>query len=222
MNHSRTVEQYIKTIYNEQQRLGHNKLHMKQLAVAMGVTPGTVTQMLKNIYQSGLINYKPRVGVSLTEAGRSLALKMIRRHRLIETFLVSALKYDWSEIHQEAEELEHAISDQFIERLDKYLGFPNFDPHGDPIPSESGIVANRSLMPLINCKPSQKVVISCFQSDDVDFLQMMKRHGIIPNSKIQVLAKDTHAETITVSNLEHSTPFVMSFAIGEKIEVAAE
>src|SRR6058998_1350305 len=139
--HSSTVEDYLKQIYLEQQSGGQGQLvPMGKLAAAMGVVPGTATSMVKALADSGLVTYEPRGGARLTRGGEQLALHVLRRHRLVELFLVKVLGLDWSEVHAEAEELEHAVSDKVLERMDDVLGRPSVDPHGDPIPSAKGKV----------------------------------------------------------------------------------
>src|SRR5688572_28299492 len=152
---SSTVENYLKTIYTEQQRHagsageGQGQLvAMGAMANAMGVTPGTATAMVKALAESGLVDYEPRGGVRLSAKGEKLALHVLRRHRLVELFLVEVLGLDWSEVDEEAEELEHAISDKVMARIDELLKFPKIDPHGDPIPSSTGKVARRDLQSL--------------------------------------------------------------------------
>src|SRR3954468_18452916 len=136
---SSTVEDYLKQIYLEQQAAGAGQLvPMGKLAVAMGVVPGTATSMVKALADSGLVTYEPRGGLRLTRGGEQLALRVLRRHRLVELFLVKVLGLDWSEVHAEAEELEHAVSDKVLERIDALLGHPSVDPHGDPIPPAKG------------------------------------------------------------------------------------
>src|SRR6476661_10924595 len=119
-----TVENYLKTIYTAQQRAGGELVAMGAMAAAMRVTPGTATSMVKALAESGLVEYEPRGGVRLSAKGQRLALHVLRRHRLVELFLVEVLKLDWSEVDVEAEELEHAISDKVLERMDAVLGRP--------------------------------------------------------------------------------------------------
>src|SRR3954463_11536812 len=133
-----TVENYLKTLFIEQQREDAALVSMGGLAAAMGVTPGTATSMVKALAESGLVDYEPRGGVRLSGKGEKLALHVLRRHRLGELFLVEMLGLDWSEVDQEAEELEHTISDKVLARIDELLKFPKFDPHGDPIPTARG------------------------------------------------------------------------------------
>src|SRR6185437_7375715 len=139
---SSTVENYLKTIYlgTSAQRGEPRLMPMGQLASAVGVTPGTATTMVKTLAESGLVNYEPYAGVALTRAGRRLAALVLRRHRLVELFLVRVMGLRWDEVHEEAELLEHVVSDRLIDRMDEMLGRPEADPHGDPIPDSEGIV----------------------------------------------------------------------------------
>src|SRR5215213_586226 len=127
---SSTVENYVKQLYLEQ-RAPRQLVPMGRLAAAMGVVPGTATSMVKALSDAGLVEYEPRGGARLTRGGEQLALHVLRRHRLVEVFLVKVLGLDWSEVHAEAEELEHAISDKVLDKIDKLLGHPSVDPHGD-------------------------------------------------------------------------------------------
>src|SRR5438477_4591329 len=133
-----TVENYLKQLYLEQQNSSEELVPMGKLATQMGVVPGTATSMVKALADSGLVDYEPRSGARLTRGGQQLALHVLRRHRLVELFLVKVLGLDWSEVHAEAEELEHAVSDKVLERIDSLLGHPSVDPHGDPIPPAKG------------------------------------------------------------------------------------
>ena len=135
---SLTVENYVKTIHQIAAREagtdGLSVVSTGQIAKEMGVSPGTVSGMIKTLTEAGLTTHTPYEGVRLTEPGARLALKVIRRHRLLETFLVRTLNMPWDEVHEEAEHMEHAVSDRLIDRLDDYLNLPVVDPHGDPIP----------------------------------------------------------------------------------------
>src|SRR5256714_5699083 len=150
-----TVENYLKQLYLQQQSAGSELVSMGRLASAMGVVPGTATTMVKALADSGLVAYEPRGGVRLTRGGEQLALHVLRRHRLVELFLVKVLGLDWSEVHDEAEELEHAISDKVLKRMDDVLGHPSVDPHGDPIPTARGKLAVPRRQSLADC-PAHK------------------------------------------------------------------
>src|ERR1044071_5249939 len=150
---SSTVENYLKAIYHGQSALiGTDRLvSMGQVAAALAVTPGTATTMVKALAESGLVEYEPYVGVRLTTAGEKLAALVLRRHRLVELFLVQVMGYAWDEVHEEAELLEHVVSDRLIDRMDEMLGRPEADPHGDPIPDPDGIVKAQEAQNLLTC-----------------------------------------------------------------------
>src|SRR5215831_11232691 len=137
---SSTVENYLKAIYQGQAALpnGQRLVPMGQVAAALGVTPGTATTMVKALGEAGLAEYEPYSGVRLTPAGGRLAGLVLRRHRLVELFLVQVMGMSWAEVHEEAEQLEHVVSERLIERIDEMLGRPTTDHHADPIPNADG------------------------------------------------------------------------------------
>ena len=137
---SLTVENYVKAIYQLAHEADDGAVATGQISTALGVLPGTVTSMLKTLDESNLATYTPYEGVRLTPSGRGLALRVLRRHRLIEQFLSQTLNLSWDEVHEEAEHMEHAVSDSLVDRIDAYLGHPSTDPHGDPIPKADGTV----------------------------------------------------------------------------------
>src|SRR5438477_1181507 len=155
-----TVENYLKQLYLEQQQHAPGELvSMGRLAAVMGVVPGTATTMMKALADSGLVAYEPRGGVRLTRGGEQLALHVLRRHRLLELFLVRVLGLDWSEVHDEAEELEHVISEKVIARIDEVLGHPSTDPHGDPIPTAKGRLPDSRLTSLLDCQIGKRFTV---------------------------------------------------------------
>jgi len=147
---SYTVENYLKHILLLSDE-ADGLVPMGALSAALAVVPGTVTTMVKALAQDGLVVHRPRHGVRLTAAGRRVALGVLRRHRLVETFLVHVLKMDWGAVNVEAEQLEHAISDTVLDRLDALLGHPDTDPHGDPIPSREGKIRSQVYATLATC-----------------------------------------------------------------------
>lgn len=195
---SRTVEDYIKQIYQEQQPAPGQLVSLGRLATAMEVVPGTVTTMVKALAEAGLVSYEPRQGVRLTPAGEKLALHVLRRHRLIELFLVQVLKFDWSEVHAEAEELEHAVSDRLLERIDELLGRPGFDPHGDPIPSAAGEVAQPRLHPLNAARPADRGVIARIADQQAEFLRYATARGLVPGAEVVIQSVDVPGDSITL------------------------
>tara|TARA_B100001123_G_scaffold326758_1_gene367510 strand:+ start:2941 stop:3597 length:657 start_codon:yes stop_codon:yes gene_type:complete len=200
-----TVENYIKAIYLERRMIKADLLPVGKLAQTLKVVPGTATTMVKSLSAAGLVNYEPRVGVSLTEQGEVLALHVLRRHRLIELFLVKILKIDWSEIHNEAEQLEHVISDRVLERIDALLGYPQYDPHGDPIPSGSGELFERDLQNLANCQAGTETTIARVLDQESNFLQFAERNGLVPGNSVKILNHDETASAIEVETAPGKT-----------------
>lgn len=193
---STTVEDYIKRIYLEQQRTGGALAAMGKLAAAMDVAPGTATAMVKTLAGSGLADYEPRTGVGLTENGRQLALHVLRRHRLVELFLVETLNLDWTEVHEEAERLEHVISDRLLDRMDEHLGRPSVDPHGDPIPSPEGEIPPADTSGLDQCDPGRQVEVARIQDQSPTFLRFIERRGLTPGARVTVAGRDCEADAI--------------------------
>src|SRR6187455_970793 len=150
---SSTVENYLKAIFQAQLHLEKRSdlVPMGQLAAALGVVPGTATTMVKTLADSGLAKYEPYAGVRLTPSGEKLAALVLRRHRLVELFLVKVMGMSWTEVHDEAEALEHAVSDRLIDRIDAMLGRPEVDPHGDPIPDPEGVLPMPEYDSLLTC-----------------------------------------------------------------------
>src|SRR5256885_7950786 len=175
-----TVENYLKQLDLEHQNASEELVPMGKLATAMGVVPGTATSMVKALADSGLVSYEPRFGARLTKGGEQLALHVLRRHRLVELFLVKVLGLDWSEVHDEAEELEHAISDKVLERIDAALGHPSVDPRGDPIPSAKGKVDASRYASLADCDLNRPVRIGRGIDQHAGFRQSVDRGGLIP------------------------------------------
>jgi DtxR family Mn-dependent transcriptional regulator len=194
-----TVENYLKQLYLEQRSTDAPAMvPMGRLAAAMGVVPGTATSMVKALSDSGLVVYEPRGGVKLTRSGEQLALHVLRRHRLLELFLVKILNLDWSVVHDEADALEHAISDRVIERIDALLGHPTVDPHGDPIPTSKGHLHERQLMSLANCPVGIPQQVARVLDQQPEFLQFIERSGLKPGSIVTVAKRDSAAEAVKI------------------------
>jgi DtxR family Mn-dependent transcriptional regulator len=193
-----TVENYIKAIYLECRKIEEEMLPIGRLAYRLNVVPGTATTMVKSLNDAGLVQYEPRVGTKLTTRGDVLALHILRRHRLVELFLVEILKMDWSEIHEEAEQLEHVISDRVLEKIDDLLGHPQYDPHGDPIPSNSGQFHERNLQNLVNCEPGKETVVARVLDQGANFLQFAEKNGLMPGRTVKVISRDDIANAIEV------------------------
>ena len=153
---------------------------MGHLAAALGVAPGTATTMVKTLAEAGLVQYEPYAGVALTPAGAKLAALVVRRHRVIEVFLVKVMGYRWDEVHDEAEQLEHVVSERLIDRMDEMLGRPEVDPHGDPIPDAEGIVKPQEAQNLLTCPLHTRVTVTRVLDQDKVFLRFIENHNLKP------------------------------------------
>jgi DtxR family Mn-dependent transcriptional regulator len=193
-----TVENYLKNLYLEQRAASGDKVSMGRIAVAMNVVPGTATSMVKALADSGLVEYEPRSGVRLTHSGEQLALHVLRRHRLLEVFLVKILGLDWSVVHDEADQLEHAVSDRVLERIDSLLGHPTVDPHGDPIPSAKGQLHEPARMSLADCPVGLPQRVARVLDQDPEFLQFLERQGLIPGATLTVLKREPQSQAVKV------------------------
>ena len=204
---SQTVENYLKAILKAQTALPSTQglVPMGQLASALGVVPGTATTMVKALAESGLVRYEPYAGVRLTRAGEKLAALVLRRHRLIELFLVKVMGMSWTEVHDEAENLEHAVSDRLIDRIDEMLGRPEVDPHGDPIPDAEGTVFRQQYETLLTCPLNEPVRVSRVTDQDRDFLQFIERHDLKPGAIVRVEERDQAADSVKLRGAREFT-----------------
>lgn len=216
---SSTVEDYLKAILLEEQGQA-GRVSTGQIAVRLGLSPGSVTAMLKTLAESGLVAYEPYSGVLLTPSGRQLALHVLRRHRLLELFLVEVLGLDWSEVHEEAEHLEHAVSERLIERMDEMLGFPAVDPHGDPIPSPGGAIAESEQASLLSCPLARSLQVARVRDQSAEFLQLVQRRGLRPGQELKVLHRDEAADTVDLE-LADGERLSLGYRAASKILVSA-
>jgi DtxR family Mn-dependent transcriptional regulator len=214
-----TVEDYLKCIYVEERRAGGAPVSTGRIAAALHVAPGTVTAMMKTLTDAGLVDYEPYAGVRLAPTGRKLATHVLRRHRLVELFLVRIMGMDWSEVHEEAEILEHAVSDRLIERIDDMLGRPAADPHGDPIPTAGGSVEEPDWPSLLTCAPGVPFEVARVIDQRAEFLQRLERHGLTPGRRGTVESRDPVTETVRVVP-EGGTPIALGFHAASRILVA--
>lgn len=196
---SQTVENYLKAIYVAQVPDDEQSLvPMGQLAAALGVVPGTATTMVKTLAESGLARYEPYMGVRLTPAGERLAAMVLRRHRLIELFLVQVLSMNWSEVHEEAEKLEHAVSERLIDRIDEMLGRPAVDPHGDPIPGPEGELKRQSYPDLLTSPLDTPLAVIRVTDQDAEFLRFIEQRGLKPGQRIRIEARNPTSDSVTL------------------------
>jgi len=169
---------------------------MGSVASALGVTPGTATTMVKALAESGLAEYEPYSGVRLSPAGARLAGLVLRRHRLVELFLVQVMRMSWDEVHDEAEQLEHVVSDRLIERIDEMLGRPTHDPHGDPIPTAEGTLTATPLDSLMTCPLNTPLKVTRIADQDPSFLRFIEKNDLKPGQAIQVESRDQAADSV--------------------------
>lgn len=215
-----TVENYLKAaLLYEQENDGI--VPMGALVEALGVVPGTVTTMVKALAKQGLIEHEARQGVRLTPVGRALALGVLRKHRLVETFLVQTLKMDWSEVHDEAEALEHAVSDRVLERIDEFLGRPAADPHGDPIPDAEGRIADTARqVTMEGCAVNKILRVTRILDQTPDFLAYVQQSGLKPGARIKVLRREV-ASGVVRCEIKSGQELTLGLPAAAKIVVGA-
>lgn len=186
LNYSTSEENYIKAIYHLQ---GEGTVNTNQLAGELKTRPASVTDMMKKLRAKKLVHYEAYKGFKLTAEGKKLALLIIRRHRLWEFFLAEKLRFSWDEVHEVAEDLEHVSSKKLIDKLDEYLGFPRFDPHGDPIPDANGKIESSKQVCLVDL-PLNKPGLVCYVSDQsTEMLELLGHKNIGMGTRIEVKKK---------------------------------
>ncbi len=216
-----TVEDYLKRIYLEQAQSDGGLVSPGRIAQALSVAPGTVTAMMKTLTESQLVIYEPYAGVRLTPAGLRLAAHVIRRHRLVELFLVRIMGMDWSEVHRDAEVLEHAISDKLLARMDEKLGHPSFDPHGDPIPMTGGLLPALEQESLCSCPLDVRLTVARVTDQRSEFLQLLERHRLKPGGGLHVRARDELTETVQIEP-EEGEPLQLGFRAAARVLVECD
>ena len=180
-------EDYLKAILHLTEN--GERVTTSAIALRIGVRDPSVSAMLKRLAADGLVDYEPRHGALLTEAGRVMSMRVVRRHRLLETFLVEILNLDWSEVHEEAEVLEHHLSDRIVDAMDHALGHPFEDPHGHPIPDDEGHIRPRSLEPLARLPIEGTATVRELRSDEPERLIRWKELGLVPGARCKMLER---------------------------------
>lgn len=194
--YSEAIEDFLKSIYLLQQE--HGRVQTSMLAEALGITAPSTTEMAKKLAKVNLVAHEPYRGIQLTPAGERIALEMVRHHRLIELFLVEALGYTWDEVHEEAERLEHAVSERLAERIAEYLSYPRYDPHGDPIPSAEGDVDDRRLTRLSDWPLHDEGVVARLADQSPDMLRYLAEKGLVIGASVAVTARDPFEGPLTL------------------------
>ncbi len=196
MKLSHQVEDYLKTIYLLQQRAGGASTNA--IAETLSVKPASVTGMVKKLAEMKLVRHAPYQGVTLTAAGEKIALEVVRHHRLIELFLIETLGYTWDEVHQEADRLEHVISEDFEDRVARRLGDPAIDPHGDPIPAKDGSVADVEQQSLIELETGQSAMVVRVSDADPEALRYAAGLGLRPQARVTLVDAEPFGGSLRV------------------------
>ena len=194
---SQQIEDYLKTIYLLQQRSDGNAT-TNAIAEALSVRPASVTGMVKKLAEMKLALHEPYQGVKLTKTGKKVALEVLRHHRLIELFLMEALDYSWDEVHEEADRLEHVISEDFEERVARRLGYPEVDPHGDPIPSKNGTIIAADQLSMLDLEIGQSATIARVSDNDAEMLRFAAELGLRPQTRIQLVDAEPYGGSLRV------------------------
>jgi len=215
---TRSEEDYLKYIYRLQAE--GSKVSTSSLAGLLNISSASVSEMVVKLSDRGLLRNIPYHGFKLTSKGEKISVNLVRKHRLLEVFLQQHLHYDWEDVHNEAEVLEHVCSDTFIDKLEAYLGFPKFDPHGDPIPDKSGIFPKVIHVPLHEAITGKMYVISQVNDTLKDVLKYLTRIGLRLNSKIFLKERLEYDRSILIS--VNDVEYLLSGKISENIFVSEQ
>jgi DtxR family Mn-dependent transcriptional regulator len=193
---SQAVEDYLKAIYTlETDQKG---APTTKIADSLNVSSASATNMIKRLDKMGLVNYQSYKGARLTDSGRKIALEIIRHHRLLELYLLEVMGYSWDEVHDEAEKLEHHISERFEDKIAQLLDDPTHDPHGDPIPTKDGLVPEMDAEPLLEGEPDREYIVSRVKDQDPELLRYLEKIGLLPGIKVKITEKAPFDGPVTV------------------------
>ena len=213
---SNSEENYLKNIYTIESILG--KVSTNILAEKLETKASSITDMVKKLAKKGLLNYKKYQGVKLTDKGRKIALKVIRKHRLWETFLVTKLDFSWDEVHEIAEQLEHVNSEKLIDQLDEFLGNPKVDPHGDPIPDKNGKISSTNYQTLSSIPVNKKVKFVGVNDSSDDFLRYLTHKKISIGDFLIVKNIEPYDNSYTIES--NDKRFEISNEVAKKLNVS--
>ena len=213
MGLSQSVEDYLKAIYIlETEGDGATTTN---IAETLGVSSASVTNMLKRLAGMNFIDHKSYKGAQLTDAGRKIALEILRHHRLLELYLKEVMGYSWDEVHDEAEKLEHHISEQFEDKIAELLDHPTHDPHGDPIPSKDGVVPEMASLSVCDAEVGNSYIIGRVKDQDPELLRYLEKTGVIPGVKMTIVEKAPFEGPIKV--LLESEAVTLGYAIARQV-----
>ena len=215
---SPSVEDYLKAVYSLNE--GGVAAGTNELARALRVRPGSVSGMIRRLAEDGLLRHEPYRGVRLTEAGNREALKILRRHRIIESFLVQRLGYDWDDVHAEAERLEHAASERLIDRMAESMGHPDTDPHGAPIPTRAGAIDPTPTHRLHKASPGSRIIVRSVADEDPVRLRYLKSVGLVPGAVAVVRAGGREGGAVTVTVEGKPEPVKIRRRVARKVTVS--
>lgn len=215
---SYTEENYLKAIYHLCDASAENQTATNSIAAYVKLKPATVTDMLRKLKTKKLINYKPYGKVQLTAEGRKRALLVIRKHRLWEVFLYEKLEFTWDEVHEVAEQLEHIQSPKLIDTIDKFLGYPQYDPHGDPIPDADGKLKPASKKTLSEIPAGQACKIVAVKDSSAVFLQHLVQLGLTISSRMKVIERMSYDQSMVIQ-IEKGKQITVSEKLAENLFV---
>ncbi len=203
-----SIEDYLKAIHKVQN--GSDAVSTSELADHLGISPASVSGMTKKMAEMNLVEHTPYEGVSLTEYGEKIALEVVRHHRLVERFLAEALDISWDQVHEEAERLEHVISEDLEDRMEEFLGNPDTDPHGSPIPSREGTVERPPCKPLSDMEAGDTALIYEVSDHDSDLLRYLARKKLYPGTRVKFISEEPYSGGVNIE------------ANGEEITIGSE
>lgn len=216
---SPTTENYLKAIYALAEKdTSRSLVRLGELATELHLTPGTITTMIRSLAERDLVTYQPRAGVKLSAKGKQEALQVLRRHRLIELFLVEVMKMDWSEVHEDAEALEHAVSDKFLAKMDEMMGYPTEDPHGDPIPVAGADMPASKSRPLSDVPPGT-YQLSRVNDQDSEFLDWLSASDLRPGTRFSVRSHDPRSGVLLLQRQGATEEIPIGMEASRKIQV---
>lgn len=217
---SPSMQNYLKAIWGLQE-WSEDPVSTTMIAQRAGVKLSTASDAVRKLTDQGLVEHLRYGSVGLTSSGRALALAMVRRHRLIESFLVQVLGYGWDEVHDEAEHMEHSVSDLMIERIDALLGFPARDPHGDPIPSAEGEIQYPDAVVLTEASEGTRVRVRRISDADAAMLQYFAEQGVLVDTELEVLPTEPYSEAVAVRVVDTTERVSLGAAAAKSVWVSS-
>ncbi len=218
---SATRENYLKGLFELQQEQPERYIAIGHLARLVGVTSGTCTSMVKKLHGTGEVDHKPYIGAKLTRKGLVAAADILRRHRIMELFLVEVVGLDWADVHAEADQLEHAVSPRLLNRLDQMLGYPESDPHGDPIPDANGNMRGLSMLRLPECAPGHLYRIARVLDEATELLRYLGNNDLKPGTMIMLESVCPASDSVAFRRQDDNRQLTIGLNLAHKLMVDA-